>query len=308
MPLNAVSETSAYTIEDERFRSFVLGNASLEPLAHGRWFEGPVWFADQRVLLASDIPNDRIVRITEDGHTSVFRSPAGFPNGHTRDREGRLVGCSHGLRAVVRTELDGTAATLVDRFRGKRLNSPNDVVVAADGGVWFTDPTYGIETDYEGERQPAELPPCVYRLDPASGAIDCVADDFIGPNGLAFSPDGQRLYVTETGDQFAAEPKRCIRVFDVVAGGTRLSGGRAFHTVSPGYADGLRCDEDGHVWCGAGDGVHCLDETGALLGRIAVPSAVSNLCFGGRLRSRLFLCAGDTLYALDINRRGAQRP
>ncbi len=301
-------EAPTYTYEDERFRRFVLGNARLEPIAHGRWFEGPVWFADHRVLLASDIPNDRIVRIADDGEASVFRSPAGHPNGHTRDLEGRLVGCSHSLRAVVRTELDGTLVTLIDRYRGKRLNSPNDVVVADDGAVWFTDPTYGIETDYEGERQHAELPPSVYRFDPASGAIECVADDFTGPNGIAFAPDGKRLYITETGDQFAAEPTRCIRAFDVVGDGTRLSRGRTFHTVSPGYADGLRCDEDGHLWCGAGDGVHCIDPSGALLGRIAVPTAVSNLCFGGRLRSRLFLCAGDTLYALDVNRRGAQRP
>lgn len=298
-----------HEIVDPRFASFVLANAALEPLVQNcRWLEGPVWFADQRVLLVSDLPNDRILRVTEAGEASVYRQPAGFANGHTRDREGRLIGCSHLHRCITRTALDGTLETLVDRYQGKRLNAPNDVVVKRDGTVWFTDPHYGIETDYEGEKQTPELPPSVYCFDPRDATLTRVADDFDGPNGLAFSPDETRLYVAESGTQFAAAPSRHIRVFDVAEDGRRLGPGRIFHTVAPGYADGFRCDTEGHLWTSAGDGVHCIGPSGDLLGKIMVPGGVSNLCFGGRLRARLFLCARDTLYALSINRRGAQWP
>ena len=298
-----------HEIVDPRFRGLVLANAELETLVTGcRWLEGPVWFADQQQLLVSDIPNDRILRWSASGGSSVFREPAGFANGHTRDNDGRLVGCSHGRRAIVRTELDGTEHVLVDRFEGKRLNAPNDVVVKSDGTVWFTDPHYGIETDYEGERQTPELPPSVYRFDPRDASLRLVAGDFTGPNGLCFSPDERRLYISESGDQFAAHPERHLRVFDVADDGGSLRAGRVFHSVSPGYADGFRCDEEGNVWTGAGDGVHCIAPDGALLGKILVPAAVSNLTFGGRLRSRLFLCAGQTLYAFTVNRRGCQRP
>jgi len=295
----------SYDFVQPRFRSFVLANAALEVLAGNcRWLEGPVWFADHRLLLVSDIPNDRILRVTEAAEVSIFRCPAGFANGHARDREGRLVGCSHLHGSVTRTELDGSITTLVDRYRGKRLNSPNDVVVKRDGTIWFTDPHYGIETDYEGAKRAPELPPSVYRFDPRDATLTLVADDFDGPNGLAFSPDERRLYIAESGTQFAVEPRRCIRVFDVDDSATRLGPGRDFHTVTPGYADGFRCDSEGHLWSSAGDGVHCIDPAGDLVGRIAVPHAVSNLCFGGRLDSRLFLCAGATLYALSINRSG----
>ena len=305
----AVGEVPSREIVDPRFRAFVLGNAALETLITGcRWLEGPVWFADQQQLLVSDVPNDRILRWSATGGSSVFREPAGFANGHTRDREGRLIGCSHGRRAIVRTELDGREQVLVDQHEGRRLNAPNDVVVKSDGTVWFTDPHYGIETDYEGERQTPELPPSVYRFDPRDASLRLVADDLDGPNGLCFSPDERRLYVSESGTQFAADPERHLRVFDVASDGAGLAGGRVFHTVSPGYADGFRCDEDGNVWTGASDGVHCIDPDGALLGKIFVPAAVSNLTFGGRLRSRLFLCAGPTLYAITVNRRGCQRP
>jgi len=292
-----------------RFRSFVLPNAPLELLADGfRWLEGPVWFADHRCLLVSDLPNDRIMRWTESGGISVFRQPAGFANGHTRDREGRLVGCSHQDRCIKRTELDGTITILADRFRGRRLNAPNDVVVKSDGTIWFTDPLYGISTDYEGGKQAPELPPSVYRLDPRCGALSLVAGDFEGPNGLCFSPDERLLYVSETGVQFAPDPIRHIRVFDLADDGTRLAGGRVFHSVSPGAADGFRCDEEGNLWSSAADGVHCIGATGELLGKIRVPSTVGNLCFGGRQRSRLFICAGRALYAIYVNQRGAQRP
>lgn len=297
-------------VVDPRFRSFVVANALLEPLVEGaRWLEGPVWFADHRVLLVSDIPNDRILRITEAAEVSVARQPAGFANGHARDREGRLVGCSHLHRSITRTELDGRITTLVERHRGKRLNAPNDVVVKRDGTVWFTDPVYGIQNDYEGEKQAPELPPAAYRFDPSDGTLVVVADDFEGPNGLCFSPDESRLYVSETGDQFAAQPRRYLRVFDVAGDSAApLRHGRIFHSVTPGYADGFRCDTEGNVWSSAGDGVHCIDASGALLGKIVLPAAVSNLCFGGRLNSRLFLCAGSTLYALSVNRRGCVTP
>jgi len=280
----------------------LLPNAPLEKLADGfRWLEGPVWFADHDFLLLSDIPNDRIVRWCEDG-VSTFRQPSGFANGHARDRQGRLISCSHQNRWITRTELDGSITVLADRYGGKRLNSPNDVVVKSDGSIWFTDPHYGINTDYEGGKQTPELPANVYRLDP-DGRLTIVADDFDGPNGLCFSPDEQRLYITETGVQFAAEPRHCIRVFDVSNGS--LEGGEEFYKVLPGMADGIRCDEAGNLWSSAADGVHCIGPDGTLLGKIPVPYTVSNIAFGGRNRSRLFICAGQSLYAIYTNVRGA---
>ena len=304
-----MSEMPQHQIIDERFRSFVLGNAELETLATDcRWLEGPVWFADHQLLLFSDVPNDRVLRWHASGGTSVFREPAGFANGHARDRTGRLVECSHLQRTVMRTEFDGSRTLLADRYDGRRLNSPNDIVVKSDGTIWFTDPPYGIQTDYEGAKAEPELPPAVYRFDPRDGSLTNVADDFIGPNGLCFSPDEKRLYVSETGDQFAAAPTRHIRVFDLSDDGARLLGGSVFHTVSPGYADGFRCDTDGNIWSSAGDGVHCIAPSGDLLGKLLTPSTVSNLCFGGRLRSRLFLCAGTQLLSVAVNQRGAQWP
>ena len=296
-----------YEIHDERFRSMVLPNARLEVLGEGYdWLEGPVWFGDHQCLYVSDLPADRILRWTEHGGVEPFRKPSGFANGHARDREGRLIGCSHGLRAVTRTELDGSETILADRFDGKPLNSPNDLVCAADGTIWFTDPPYGGQTDYEGGKHAAELPPTLYRLDP-SGTLTVAADDFEGPNGLAFSPDERWLYVAETGENFAANPRAFIRRFAVAADGT-LSGGEPFHKVSPGKADGLRVDEDGNVWSSAADGVHCIAPDGRLLGKILTPSLVANLCFGGRHRSRLFLCASHSLLAIAVNVRGAARP
>jgi gluconolactonase len=297
-----------FEIHDDRFRSMVLPNAPLETLGEGyRWLEGPVWFADHDCLYVSDLPNDRILRWSECGGVTVFRRPSGFANGHARDRQGRLLGCSHQDRCITRTELDGTVTVLADRYRGKRLNSPNDIVCRSDGTIWFSDPIYGISTDYEGGKQVPELPPTLYRLDPASGDLSVAADDFEGPNGLAFSPDERFLYVAETGGQFDPNPRRFIRRFSVDQNG-RLAGGDSFHKVTPGFADGMRVDEQGNLWSSAADGVHCIGPDGVLLGKILTPSVVSNLAFGGRNRSRLFICASHRLMAIYTNVRGSARP
>jgi gluconolactonase len=218
-----------------------------------------------------------------------------------------LIACSHRDRCLYRTELNGEVTRLVDRHDGRRLNAPNDVVVKSDGSIWFTDPLYGIQSDYEGGRQESEQPPALYRFDPASGRIDVAAGDFAGPNGLAFSPDERRLYVAETGDQTSDVPVQHIRVFDVAADG-RLTGGEVFHEIEPGYADGLTVDEDGNLWSSAADGVHCIDPDGRPLGKVLVPARVSNLTFGGLRRNRLFIGGSHTLYAIFLNRRGAEWP
>ncbi len=298
-----------FEIHDPRFAAYVLPNAPLIKLAEGfGWLEGPVWFADQNSLLFSDLPGDRIMRWSESGGVSTFRQPSGFANGHTRDRQGRLLGCSHRNRCITRTEWDGTITVLAERYQGGRLNAPNDIVCRSDGTIWFSDPLYGINTDYEGGKQSSELKPALYRFDPRDGTLRIMADDFEGPNGLCFSPDERLLYVAETGKQFDPQATRCIRVFDVLDAGTRLSAGRFFHAVSPGYADGFRCDELGNLWCSAADGVHCIAPDGERLGRIKVPFTVANLAFGGRNHAQLFICASHTLYAIYTNVRGAQRP
>lgn len=296
-------------IIDPRFKQMVLPNAPLETLGDGyRWLEGPVWFADLQCLLVSDIPNNRILRWTHSGGVSVFRQPSHFANGHTRDREGRLIGCSHHDRCIKRTEYDGLVTVLVDRYQGKRLNSPNDVVVKSDGTIWFSDPLYGIVTDYEGGKQASELPATLYRFDPRDGSLRVVADDFEGPNGLCFSPDEKLLYVSECGPPFAHDPVQHIRVFDLSDDGSRLGNARIFHKVEPGMADGFRCDQDGNIWSSAADGVHCISPQGELLGKLKVPFVVSNVAFGGRDYSRLFICGSQTLFAQYVNRRGARRP
>jgi gluconolactonase len=299
---------NGFDIRDPSFAHYILGNAALEQLATGfRWIEGLVWMGDAGCLLFQDLPRDRTLRWIEDAGVSVYRSPSGYANGQTRDRDGRLISCSHHERCLFRTELDGRVTRLIDRHDGRRLNAPNDVVVKSDGSIWFTDPLYGIQSDYEGGRQVSEQPPALYRFDPGSGRITVAAGDFDGPNGLAFSPDESRLYVAETGDQTTEDPKQYIRVFNVASGG-RLSGGDIFHKVEPGYADGLCVDEDGNLWTSAGDGVHCIDPNGRLLGKVLVPHTVANLTFGGPLRNRLFIGGSNTLYAIFLNRRGIAFP
>lgn len=289
---------------DPVFRTFVLGNAPVRQIATGfDWVEGPVWFGDADCLLFSDIPNNRIMRWGPSSGLSTYRQPSNFANGHTRDRQGRLVSCEHGARRVTRTEHDGSIIVIADGFEGKRLNSPNDVVVKSDGSIWFTDPHYGIMTDYEGHRSEQELPCNVYRVDQASGSIEAVLTDFNCPNGLAFSPDESRLYVADTGRMFQDDPRH-IRVFDCDADG-KLSGGEIFHAVSPGCADGFRVDAEGNLWSSAADGVHCIHPSGNLLGKILVPELVSNLCFGGRGRHRLFITATTSIYSVALNRSGA---
>lgn len=298
---------SFFEAEDRIFSTFVLGNAPLKTLVTGfDWVEGPVWFGDHDCLLFSDIPNNRIYRWSPTTGLSTFREPSNFSNGHTRDREGRLVSCEHGLRRVTRTEHDGSITVIADRFEGKRLNSPNDVIVASDGAIWFSDPHYGIATDYEGTKSAQELPCNVYRVDGATGEIRAVLTDFNCPNGLCFSPDEKRLYVADTGRMFSTDPQH-IRAFDVGAD-WRLSGGDIFHVIDPGCADGMRVDEAGNLWSSARDGVHCIAPDGRRLGKILVPETVSNICFGGRDRHRLFITATTSVYAVSLAIRGAARP
>ena len=298
-----------FEVIDPRFRHFIQGNAWVERLYDScRWAEGPVYFADGDYLLWSDIPNDRILQWADGLGVRVFRKPSGYSNGHTRDREGRLVSCEHGNRRVTRTEHDGTITVPADRYKGRRLNSPNDVVVKSDGSVWFTDPPYGIRTDYEGHKAPEEQDArYVFRLEPGAKEPVPVADDFSCPNGIAFSPDESILYVADSdrSDDPAGPPH--VRAFDV-ADGRRLTNGRLFAKVSPGLADGFRLDTEGNLWTSAGDGVHCYDPAGNLLGKIHVPEKVSNLVFGGPKRNRLFITATRSLYSVYVAQNGAQRP
>lgn len=293
---------------DPVFESYVMGNAPVKQLATGfDWVEGPVWFGDAGCLLFSDIPKNRIMRWAPGSGVSTYRTPSNYANGHTRDREGRLISCEHGARRVTRTELDGSITVIADSYQGKRLNSPNDVVVKSDGTIWFSDPHYGIMTNYEGFKSEQELPCYVYKVNPTSGSIEAVATDFACPNGLTFSPDESKLYIADTGKMFDANAERHIRVFDVGIGGV-LSGGAVFHTISPGCADGFRADSDGNIWSSAADGVHCINPSGVLLGKILTPELVSNVCFGGRAKHQLFITATTSVYTVVLNREGVQHP
>jgi gluconolactonase len=266
-----------------------------------RWTEGPVYFPAGRYLLFSDIPNDRVLRWDETtGHVGVFRQPSDYANGHTRDRMGRLVSCEQGRRRVTRTEPDGTVTVLAERYRGRRLNSPNDVVERSDGSIWFTDPSYGIDSDYEGYQAESEIGAChVYRVDPADGQVRIVADDFERPNGLAFSLDESRLYVADTRQN----PSH-IRVFDVADDGS-VAGGEVFGTCDSGAFDGVRVDTAGRVWAAAHDGLHCFAPDGARIGKLRVPEICSNLTFGGPRRNELFITASSSVYNLRVNFNGA---
>ncbi|MEM7567684.1 MAG: SMP-30/gluconolactonase/LRE family protein, partial [Pseudomonadota bacterium] len=292
--------TDDFEVLDPRFTKLAMPNVHMETLHTGtRWAEGPAWFAAGRYLLWSDIPNDRVMRWdATDGSVSVFSQGAGHHNGHTVDREGRLVSCEHRGRRVSRIEPDGSVTTLADSFEGKRLNSPNDAVVASDGAIWFTDPTYGIDSEYEGDKAESEIGSSnVYRIDP-SGRIAIVADDFVKPNGLAFSPDESVLYIADTGATHEEDGPRHIRRFSV--DGAKLSGGDVFATCDVGLFDGFRVDTDGHIWTSAGDGVHCYTPDGDKIGRIVTDEVVANVEFGGPKRNRLFICATTTLRAVYL--------
>lgn len=310
----AARDNDAFVIVDPRFAAYILANAGPEPLATGfLWTEAPVWMGDWNCLLFQDLPHNRTMRWSDtdgvgDG-IAIWRSPSAYANGQARDRQGRLVFCSHLDRGVYRMDHDGRVTALANRFAGRRLNSPNDIVVKSDGSIWFTDPVYGISNDFEGRRQASETPPAVYRLDPRTGDLSIVASMFDGPNGLAFSPDEKQLYVSETGDQTHPDPRQVLRVCTIGDDARSITSVRDFYTVSPGYTDGMAIDEDGNIWSSAGDGVHCIDPDGRLLGKIKLPGRVSNLCFGGGPHlNRLFICASHTLYAVYLNRRGARWP
>ncbi|MBU0583173.1 MAG: SMP-30/gluconolactonase/LRE family protein [Alphaproteobacteria bacterium] len=304
----SVIEGTGYEVIDERFADCFVGNARVERLwSGGRWCEGPAWFAAGRYLVWSDIPNDRMMRFDEtDGSVSVFRQPADNSNGNTVDYQGRLVTCHHLSRRVTRTEHDGSITIIADRFEGKRFNSPNDAVVKSDGSIWFTDPSYGILSDYEGMTAEPEIDGChVYRVDPATGEVRRVADDFVKPNGLAFSVNEKTLYIADTGASHDPKGPRHIRKFGVGADGS-LSGGEVFATCDNGLFDGFRVDRAGRIWSSAGDGVHCFDPDGTLIGKVRVPEVVANVTFGGPKLNRLFICGTTSLYSVLLPVNGAK--
>jgi gluconolactonase len=296
----------AEIIEPE-FAACLIGHARVERLATGcRWSEGPAWFGGGRYLLWSDIPNNRIMRFDEtDGSVSVFRQPSGFANGHTVDEQGRLISCEHLHRRLTRTEHDGQVSVLAERFEGRRFNSPNDVVVKSDGSIWFTDPDYGINADYEGGRATTEQDGChVYRLDARTGKVTRVADDFHHPNGLAFSKDEKYLFVSDTGGSEEANGPRHLRRLELSKNGQSLGRSKEFARCSAGVFDGFKVDQQDRLWTSSAEGVHCLGREGQLLGKIRLPELVANLCFGGLNRNRLFICGTTSLYALYLKING----
>jgi gluconolactonase len=300
--------------DDRRFASFFRTGAILEQIATGfDWAEGPVWLDDIQELRFSDIPNNRMMSWSQDKGLRVFRQPSQRSNGNTLDRTGAMISCEHGGRCISQTGKDGSYKVLATHWNGKRLNSPNDVVVKRDGSVWFTDPPYGIISDHEGIRAESEIGSNnVYRIDPETWQVDVVADDFDRPNGLAFSPDESVLYIADSGRArghgFGFDDARPhhVRALDVIDG-RKLGKSRVVAEIDM-VPDGLRVDTEGLLWISAEDGVHCYTPSGARLGRILVPEVVANLTFGGSQRSRLFISATSSIYALETTRQGAQIP
>ncbi len=299
---------------DPSFAKYRIFSGSVEMLGSGmRWAEGPVWFGDGRYLLVSDIPNNRIMRYDEaSGAWGVFRSPSNFANGLCRDRQGRLLACEHGGRRITRTEYDGRITVLADQFEGQPLNSPNDIVCQSNGAIWFTDPPFGIGGHWEGEKAQAQLPHAVYRIDPDTGALQQVLTDLAGPNGLAFSPDEQVLYLVES----RAQPYRKVWAYDLNAEGQLSDKRLVIDAEGPGALDGIAVDQDGNIWCGWGsdgrpdarpeelDGVRVFNLQGLAIGHIHLPERCANLCFGGTLGNRLFMASSHSLYALYVETRG----
>jgi gluconolactonase len=312
----------AIEILDPSFLKYRLYAASVEQLATGfRWAEGPVWFGDGRYLLFSDIPNNRMMRYDDtSGATCVFRAPASYANGHSRDMQGRLISCEHGSRAVTRTEYDGSITVLASHFEGKRFNSPNDIVCKRDGSIWFTDPPFGLLGHYEGHKASPELPHGVYRIDGASGVVTRTVNDVAFPNGLCFSPDEKTMYLIGRNEGEPL-PARYVFAFDV--DNDVLKNKRVFINAGPdGALDGMRCDEDGNIWAGYGftgvdptgkasseqlDGVRVFNPAGKAIGHIHLPERCANLCFGGAKGNRLFMASSHSLYSLYVETRGAVR-
>ena len=305
---------------DKRFAKYKIGNTPIQRLHTGcLWAEGPAWSGMGRYLLWSDIPNDRQLRwLDEDSHVSTFRKPAGNSNGNTFDYEGRQIACEHGNRRVVRYEHSGKVTVLADKYQGKVFNAPNDVIVHPDGGIWFTDPGYGSLMAYEGNKGELLLKEAVYRIDPKTGKIDKLLDDMFKPNGICFSPDYKKVYVADTGASHYDQAPKNIRVYDVVDG-KKVGKGKEYTSMSmklkgkdvAGFADGIRADTDGNIWAGGGwvgdgyDGVHIFAPDGERIGLILLPEICSNVCFGGVKRNRLFMTAGQSLYAVYVEAQGA---
>ena len=302
-----VIEGTGFEALSPEFEACFIGHARVERLWTGaRWSEGPAWFPAGRYVTWSDIPNNRMMRWDEtDGSVSIFRQPANNCNGHTMDGQGRLVSCEHLTRRVTRTEHDGSITVLADNWQGKRLNSPNDVVVKSDGSIWFTDPSYGIMMDYEGDRADSEIGAChVYRIDPGTGEATAVATDFVKPNGLAFSANETHLFVSDTGGTHDADDPAHIRKVAVNTDGKSLGASEVFADCTNGFFDGFRLDRDGRIWSSAADGVHCLAPNGDLIGKIHIPEIVGNVVFGGPKKNRLFMAATSSLYSVYLNVNG----
>lgn len=303
---NVLEGTGFETIEPE-FEACFISHAHVERLWTGaRWSEGPAWFPAGRYLVWSDIPNNRLMRWDEtDGSVSEFRTVSNNANGNTVDNQGRLITCEHLTRRVTRTEHDGTISVIASHWGGKRFNSPNDVVVKSDGSIWFSDPSYGIIMDYEGNRAESEIKAChVYRVDPETGAVDAVATDFVKPNGLAFSENEKWLFVSDTGGTHEKDGPAHIRKLKVKADGKSLEGEEVYATCANGFFDGFRLDRDGRIWSSAADGVHCLNAEGQLIGKVHIPEIVGNVCFGGPKLNRLFIAGTSSLYAIYLNVNG----
>ena len=304
-------------VVDKKFTKYKVNNTSIQRLHTGLlWAEGPAWNGEGRYLVLSDIPNNRQMRwLEEDGHVSVFRTPSGYSNGNTFDWQGRQISCEHLNQRMVRYEHNGTMSVLADKWNGKVLNAPNDVVVHPDGGIWFSDPGYGILAAYEGKRADLQLKEAVYRIDDKTGRMTMVSDELYKPNGLCFSPDYKKLYICDTGSTHYPQARNLIQVYDVVDGKTLKNGRRYISTElegkGSGLADGIRADVDGNIWAGMGwvgagyDGVHIFDPEGQRIGMILLPEICANICFGGTKRNRLFMAASQSLYSVYVETRGA---